>query len=175
MVIETDRLALRLVTMDDVSLVHDLFADPEVARWSGDGRSVETRDQAVAKTQRYVGRGGDIGFAGVFVVTERDGGEELGLALLVPLPASRGLVRSDLEIGWHFKRSAWRNGYATEAGRALADRAFTQGADEVYAVTAPLNTRSQAVCERIGMAALGLHGTWYDTVTRAYLLRRDGR
>lgn len=171
--IQTERLELRLITSDDVDLVFAMFSDPQVAKWSGTGQPLISRDEAIEKTERFVHRGGEVSFAGFFVVTERESGDAVGTCVLVPLPASDGVARDDLEIGWHFLPAAWGHGYATEAGQAMVELAFAHDVDEVFAVTRPDNIASQAVCRRLGMTELGLQGAWYDTVTRAFHLRND--
>ena len=54
------------------------------------------------------------------------------------------------EIGWRLVRRAWGHGYATEAARAALDDTFTRvGLAEVIAYTAPDNSRSQGVMDRL--------------------------
>lgn len=170
--ITTERLHLRPVGEQDVDLVFALFSDPLVAPWSGDGHPMASRDEAVARIERYATRGGPHSWAGVFVIEQRSSGEPVGLTLLVPLPGSRGGERDDIEIGWHLLPSAWGHGYASEAGQAMIARGFEAGLDGVYAVTNPDNVRSQAVCERLGMADLGLRDDWYDRTLRGFVIRR---
>ena len=56
------------------------------------------------------------------------------------------------EIGWRFAREAWGHGYATEAARAVLERAFSElGLPEVVSFTTVANVRSRAVMERLGM------------------------
>ena len=171
--IETGRLSLRLIGDDDADLVFQMFSDPRVARWSGTGQVMTSRDEVMARIERYKGRGGDHPWAGVFVI--ETAGEPVGLTLLVPLPASQGVDRGDIEIGWHLLPSAWGHGYASEAGAAMIARGLEAGLDELYAVTNPDNERSQAVCRRLGMTNLGLRDDWYDTTLRAFRIRPDSR
>ena len=57
-----------------------------------------------------------------------------------------------LEVGWTLHPDAWGRGYATEAGRASIEYAFTVlDRDEVVSVIAPSNTRSQSVARRLGL------------------------
>lgn len=57
-----------------------------------------------------------------------------------------------IEVGWRLAYGQWGKGYATEAARAVLDYAFGKlGRDEVVAMTAALNKRSQRVMERLGM------------------------
>lgn len=172
--IETARLILRLFAPDDAHDLYDLFRRPEVAKWSGTGTPMASVDQARERIGRYTTRPGPHPAAGVFAVDLRSTGEMVGMALLVRLPASEGVDRDDMEIGWHFRPEVWGNGYATEAGAALVGRAFGAGIPELYAVTHPDNVASQAVCLRLGMQDLGLRTDWYEQELRAFCLKAPG-
>jgi ribosomal-protein-alanine N-acetyltransferase len=57
-----------------------------------------------------------------------------------------------VEIGWRLARSAWGNGYATEAAREACRIAFTElGLRAIVSFTVPTNMRSRHVMERLGM------------------------
>lgn len=57
-----------------------------------------------------------------------------------------------LEVGWRLDSRWWGHGYATEAGSAALDFAFTVlDLPEVVSFTAQGNTRSRSVMERLGM------------------------
>jgi RimJ/RimL family protein N-acetyltransferase len=57
-----------------------------------------------------------------------------------------------VEVAWRLHPEHWGHGYATEAAAASLDYGFGEaGLDEIIAFTTTLNTRSQAVMERIGM------------------------
>ena len=69
-----------------------------------------------------------------------------------------GLVRWDidgvaeLEVGYHFKRKHWGQGYATEAARACMDYAFRQlGTKRIISMIRPENLPSRRVAERNGL------------------------
>jgi len=56
------------------------------------------------------------------------------------------------EVGWRLAFDAWGHGYATEGAQASLRFAFEElGWDEVIAVTAAMNERSQRVMQRLGM------------------------
>ncbi|MFI5140526.1 MAG: GNAT family N-acetyltransferase [Sphingobacteriales bacterium] len=57
-----------------------------------------------------------------------------------------------VEIGWRLGSQYWGKGYATEGALASLDFGFNQaGLSEIVAITVPVNTRSRAVMEKIGM------------------------
>lgn len=167
----TDRLALRPLVPDDAAAVLDLFSRPEVARWSGDGRPLASMEEARRKIERYAERGGDRPGLAVLAVRRRSAPDEplVGVVLLVPLPASDGLERDDVEVGWHLHPDVWGQGIATEAGSALLQHAGRLGLAQVHAVTHPENTASQAVCHRLAMTDLGVRDDWYDRRLRAFV------
>lgn len=74
-----------------------------------------------------------------------------------PLPGGEG----EVEIGWQLHPDSWGNGFASEAVSSVLDRGFADGVPEVWAVTHLDNTRSVAVCRRIGMQLLGIAHRWY--------------
>jgi RimJ/RimL family protein N-acetyltransferase len=197
----TDRLLIRDWTEDDAPFVFDMYARWEVARWLGaQPRALGDQDEAIAAIRRWRSRGGEPPF-GIWAITERSSGDPKGTVLLVPLPpaaddpadgvpadgvpagsgpagdgpAGGGPVgsanRGPVEIGWHLHPFAWGHGYATEAGAAAARRGFAAGLDEVYAVVRPDNTRSLAVCRRLGMTPLGRTSRWYGAELEAFRLR----
>jgi RimJ/RimL family protein N-acetyltransferase len=77
-------------------------------------------------------------------------GELIGMAGLDPV--EDGMPFQGVEVGWRLARSAWGNGYATEAGHACLDFGFdVLGLGEILAICAAGNQRSQAVMHRLGM------------------------
>lgn len=57
-----------------------------------------------------------------------------------------------VEVGWRLDRPYWGHGYATEAARAAVADGFNRlGLAEIVSFTIPINLRSIAVMERIGM------------------------
>ena len=57
-----------------------------------------------------------------------------------------------VEAGWRLHPDHWGHGYATEAAAASLRYGFGEaGLDEIVAYTTTVNTRSQAVMERLGM------------------------
>ncbi|MGJ9421180.1 GNAT family N-acetyltransferase [Aeromicrobium sp. CF3.5] len=172
MSISTNRLMLRPFTADDADDLFALFGRPEVARWSGAGVPMAHRDEAITRIERMSDRAGAHSAAGVLAVVPQGEERVVGMAMLVPLPSSAGVDRQVHEIGWHLHPDAWGRGYATEAARALIDRAWSADLTELHAVTHPDNVASQAVCRRLGMTDLGVTSDAYDLELRAFRLDR---
>lgn len=58
-----------------------------------------------------------------------------------------------VEIGWRIKSEYWGQGYASEAAKACRDYAWqTLQLSELVSFTAPQNTASRRVMEKIGMS-----------------------
>jgi len=83
------------------------------------------------------------------------------------------------EIGWHLLHEHWGKGYATEAAKAVLQYAFTNfNINRIMACPNAENTRSTALCERIGMVKEGrmrevrlINDTYYDEVVYGILKR----
>ena len=100
-----------------------------------------------AKVARYAAAHDDVGYSRWCV--ESRAGEFVGYVGAMPSVPGYPLG-PHVEIGWRLARSAWGNGYATEAAQAALDDVFTRcDLSEVLAYTAPDNLRSQAVMIRL--------------------------
>ena len=62
------------------------------------------------------------------------------------------ILDAEVEIGYRLRRSAWGQGYATEAAQEVRDYAFhTLGMKRLIAIIDPANVASIRVAEKIGM------------------------
>jgi len=144
----TGRLELRRWRPEHRAPFAAMNADPEVMRYF---RGVLDRDASDAFIDRIETSFEELGY-GLWAVERRGDGEFLGFTGLTrqTFPAH---FTPAVEIGWRFKRSAWGNGYATEAARAALEFAFsTADLDEVVSITTRGNAASRAVMARIGMS-----------------------
>lgn len=146
-VIETARLLLRPWREEDKAPFAAMNGDPCVMRYFP---SVLTRDESDAMVDTARARAAADGICFQPVI-EKAGGSFIGFVGLNrprhPLP-----FLPCIEIGWRLARSAWGQGYASEAAQAWLRFGFeTQGLDEIVSFTAVLNAPSRRVMERIGM------------------------
>ncbi len=122
-------------------------ADPEVMEHFP---AVLDRGQSDALVERIEAGFEARGF-GLWALELRESGEFAGFAGLA-VPEFDAHFTPTVEVGWRLSRSAWGNGYATEAGRAALEYGFGQaGLTEIVSFTTAANLRSRAVMERLGM------------------------
>jgi RimJ/RimL family protein N-acetyltransferase len=155
-VITTDRLVVRPWRLDEGDRFFDIYRRPEVVRWLG-AAPMQDRSEAIAMIERNLTRLDADPRFGSWAVIHASTGVPVGSVILKPLPDSEG----EVEIGWQLHPDSWGNGFASEAASAVLDRGFADGLSEVWAVTDLDNTRSVAVCRRLGMQLLGITHRWY--------------
>ncbi len=113
-----------------------------------DSLTREQSDELVVKIEA----GFEANGFGLWALELREGGEFIGFTGLA-VPEFEAHFTPALEVGWRLARSAWGNGYATEAGAAALDFGFEQvGLAEVVSFATVANWRSRAVMERLGMS-----------------------
>jgi RimJ/RimL family protein N-acetyltransferase len=145
--IETPRLILRPYREDDRPAFAELNGHPQVGAWLA---GVMDRAQSDAMMDRITAHIAEHGF-GFWAAERKSDGRLVGAIGLVvmgdDLPAPGGL-----ELAWRLHPDAQGAGLATEGAAAARDYAFqVLGREEVVAITAAANLRSQAVMRRLGM------------------------
>jgi RimJ/RimL family protein N-acetyltransferase len=172
--IRTDRLILRMMTVDDVDDVHAWMSDPEVTRYllhdPRDRDDVATRvaDYSLARTLASTG---DY----VQLAVELPGDRVIGSIYFTIASADD----STGELGWAFNSAFHGKGYAYEAASAVMNLAFGPvGLHRVFADLDPRNSASIALCERLGMRHeahfvehMWVKGEWADTGIYGILAR----
>ena len=133
--ITTGRMRLRPWTEADAEPALEVFGNDEVARWLApamtavpDAATMRDVLRHWSEEQHDTGRP-----TGRWAFERADTGGLIGAGAVLPLPPEG----DDLEIGWQLAPDAWGQGYAAEAGHALAHYAFSRGEDEVFAVVRP--------------------------------------
>jgi RimJ/RimL family protein N-acetyltransferase len=145
--LETPRLVLRQWRAGDREPFAALNADPEVMRYF---EAPLTREESDGWAQALAARIEEQGW-GLWALERRDTGEFIGFTGL-QVPRHELPFNPCVEVGWRLARSAWGQGFATEAGRASLAHGFGPLAlDEVVSMTAVPNLPSRAVMERLGM------------------------
>ena len=160
MIIETQRLVLRKLELDDAQALHPVFSDPEGTRFTL--RVHSTVDETM-KWIEAIRRGYEKhGFAPLAVVRKRDS-ELIGYC-------GCGFIlldgKKEREVGYRIVRSCWGQGFASEAVQATICYAFERlSFINLVALIQPDNIASIRVAEKAGM----VHQ--YDTVYEGQSMR----
>ncbi len=143
--LETPRLRLRPLTMDDLEPLNAIQSDPIHMRFYPHPFSM---DESRAWIERMQARYEEVGFA-LLAVDDRETGEFLGN---VGPHVQHVDGVDEVELGWSITRERAREGIATEAAAASRDWVFsTLDVDHVISLILPENTPSRGVAENIGM------------------------
>ena len=144
-IVGTTRLILREMVPQDIDFIAEMMAHPEV-NFFYERRF--TREESEIWLDRQFERYRRDG-CGLWLVVNRASGDPIGQV---------GLAIQDVEgqrlpeIGWLLHRPYWGYGYATEAGAAVRDMAFTEwDHDFLISLIRPVNVASQRVARRLGM------------------------
>lgn len=146
-VLETSRLSLRRLTLEDAEFIFGLVNQPSWLRFIGD-KNVRNLDDA----RNYL-RSGPLdmyqrfGF-GMFLVERKGDGVAIGTC---------GLLKRDIlpepDLGYAFLPEFWGQGYALEAAAAVLEYGhYAHELTRIVAIVSPGNERSIRVLERCGMA-----------------------
>ena len=179
--LETERLFLHPLSHDDHDLCLEIGTDPDVMQFVG---PVEKPDRIPALmhdlTRRCAG-----GCIGIWALVSRETGEKFGTVFLLPMAVEEpdtewhlidgsGLPDREIEIGYHLKKSAWGQGYATEAASRLIRFAFEESPlDEIVAVIDPENTASAHVLQKCGLAPAGPTRAFETTLPSFRITRHE--
>lgn len=173
--IETNRLLLRDLVIEDFNQVHEYAAMPEVVRYMEWGPN--TKDD----TRHFLQESIDL----------NSKSPRLDFELGVVLKSENRIIggggihvsnRPNNEgwIGYCFNQAYWQKGYATEMAMALVKFGFEQlNLNRIFATTAPGNIGSQNVLAKTGMKHEGtmrehklVRGAYRDTELFA-VVKRD--
>ena len=167
MILETERLFLREMTMDDFDSLYAVLADPEIMQhypYSFDEERV--RSWIERNMKRYT----DDGF-GLWAVCLKDTGEMIGDCGLTLQNIDGQMLP---EIGYHIRKDQQRRGYAKEAAAAVRDWAF--GNTEypaLYSYCKYTNVGSFKTAESIGMHFEKEYEDEANKITHVSVIRRE--
>lgn len=145
-ILETDRLAIRLMSTNDAEFMLGLLNEPSWLQYIGD-RGVRSLDDARA----YIENGpiamyARLGF-GFYIVELKDDGIPIGICGLV----KRNFLE-DVDIGYALLPEYWAKGYAIEAATAVMGHATGPlGLKRLVAITKSDNHSSARVLEKLGL------------------------
>ena len=145
--LETERLRLRLFTLDDLQIMFELNSDPDIIKYA---EATPARDIHEARQRLEEGPLADYenyGY-GRFAVELKETGKVIGFCGIKYLP------EIDLpEVGFRYLKEYWGRGIGTEAARVCVDFARDDlKIKQLIALIVPENTGSIRVAEKLGMS-----------------------
>ena len=147
--IETPRLILRAWREEDREPFAALNGDPRVGEWLGGIRSRAECDAALDRFNAAMAAHG----YGYWAAERKSDARLIGLIGLGRFQPNETPLGETLEMAWRLAPEAWGQGLASEGAAAALAWARANLDEEILAVTARSNLRSQAVMRRIGMVA----------------------
>jgi ribosomal-protein-alanine N-acetyltransferase len=171
LLIETARLWLRPICLDDLDELHRLFSDQDVIRYLSPSNPMERGEVEVA-LQSMVSHWQRHGF-GRLAIVNKDTGKMIGYSGLRTL---EGIP----EVVYTIAREYWGQGLATEAGKASLKYGFDLlDFDRIAAITKPDNRVSRHILGKLGLCFQGeavFYGhtvAYYEIARRHYLPERN--
>jgi ribosomal-protein-alanine N-acetyltransferase len=156
--LQTQRLLLREIQLEDAPALFEIFSDPEVTRFYDVETMVDVAPavRIVAQVRaRFADRTGVR-----WAITEREGGRFIGSIGFntINIHAHRAVV------GYELARSAWGRGLATEALRRVVHFGHQRiGVNRIEAIVMQGNEASIRVLKKAGFEAEGVlraYGYW---------------
>ena len=148
----TERLILRPFEEGDLDILHRLYGDAEVMRYTPfDPESLRQSQAHLARVIEDWGKTPLLSREYVIAVRCGEDGaaeQKIGRCHILLEDAAGGRAM----IGWMLVQEAWGKGYATETAQALIAYGFdVLGLREVYGLCHPDNAASRCVMEKCGM------------------------
>jgi RimJ/RimL family protein N-acetyltransferase len=145
-ILETERLMLRQMRVEDAEFIFELVNEPAFIRNIGD-KGVRTLDDA----RDYILSGPVASYAkfgsGLYVVELKETGAAIGICGLLKRDSLE-----DVDIGFAFLERFRRQGFAYEAAAAVMEYGQNSlGLKRIVAITSPDNEGSIRVLEKIGL------------------------
>lgn len=146
-ILKTKRLLFRQFTLDDVDRLHQIYSQPEMMRYIGDG-SVPTYEQTKDWVQRQMDTY-DQNQRDLWATVEKKSGSFIGRCGLISWEIESV---KELEVGYLIDRNYWGEGFGTEAAQGIRDFAFqTYDISQLISLVQYSNQASRRVAEKNGM------------------------
>ncbi|WP_201366833.1 GNAT family N-acetyltransferase [Dictyobacter formicarum] len=144
-ILETEHLQFRPLTLDDLDDMTALYTDPEVTRFLGGPRS---RDEVQRVLKGYI-REYQIYGHSFFATIRKSDQSFIGHCGLLKQEVQG---QEEIELAYVLARPYWQNNLALEGTEALKNYGFQQlGFQRIISLIPPDNTVSIHIAEKIGM------------------------
>lgn len=147
LILETERLRLRHLRLEDLDDLYALYCDPAVTRFIPD--APRTIAEARAEIEWFQNGHPRHPQLGLWATTLKPTGRFIGRCGLLPWTIAGQL---EVEVAYALAPAHWGRGLATEAARGLAQYAFERlGLTRLICLIDPVNLASARVARKLGM------------------------
>jgi len=147
-VIETERMALRRLTMEDLGALAAIYRDADVRKYFPEGTLTyeQTKEELEWITDVYYGQ---YGF-GLWATLLKETNEFIGRCGLLPWTIDG---RQEVEVAYLITKAHWGRGLGTEAARAILAYGFGElHLSRLICLIDPAHEASAKVATKIGMS-----------------------
>jgi len=147
-ILETKRLLLRRLVIDDLDELFVLYSDPEMREYYPEGilNYKETKEEL----EWFLNGHPRHPELGLWATIHKETGKFIGRCGLLPWTIEDKL---EVEVAYMIDKAFWKKGLATEAARGIVRYAFDQlNLSRLICLMDPANIASQRVAEKAGMS-----------------------
>ncbi len=146
-ILETPRLLLRHLVMDDLDELFALYSDPEIRQYFPEG--ILNYDDTKEELEWHMNGHPTYPELGLWATIHKETGKFIGRCGLLPWEIDSNL---EIEIAYLLDKKFWHQGLATEAARGIMRYGFERlTLSRLICLIDPDNIASQRVAENIGM------------------------
>jgi RimJ/RimL family protein N-acetyltransferase len=169
-ILETERLSIRRLVMDDLESLAALYRDRDVRKYFPEGdHGVLTYEETKEELDWFLNGHPTHPELGLWATIHKQSGKFIGRCGLLPWTIDG---REEIEIAYLLDKNFWGQGLATEAAAGIKKYAFEKLLlSRLICLIDPDNTASRRVAEKIGMTLErqvdGIAGDNFPTVIYA--------
>jgi RimJ/RimL family protein N-acetyltransferase len=146
-ILETKRLLLRRLVLDDLNELFALYTDPEIRKYFPEG--VLNYQETKEELEWFLNGHPKHPELGLWATIHKETGKFIGRCGLLPWTIEG---QDEVEIAYMLDKAFWKQGLATEAALGILRYGFGQlKLSRLICLIDPGNVPSQRVAERIGM------------------------
>jgi ribosomal-protein-alanine N-acetyltransferase len=146
-ILETKRLMLRRLIMDDLDALFALYSDPEIRRYFPEGTL--TYDETKEELEWFLNGHPAHPQLGLWATIHKETNQFIGRCGLLPWTIEQ---RPEVEVAYLLAKEYWGQGLGTEAAQAILEYGFEQlQLSRLICMIDPENQASVKVARKIGM------------------------
>ena len=146
-ILETKRLHLRHLVIEDLDNLYALYQDPEIRKYFPEGTL--SYEETKEELEWHMNGHPEYPKLGLWATIHKETGRFIGRCGLLPWEIDGTL---EIEIAYLLDKNFWHQGLATEAASGILTYAFdTLNLSRIICLMDPNNVASQKVAERLGM------------------------